>query len=56
MAEAFPEESGATASPVVLANYPGPKSDTQYPLHVQYCGGSFFFFFVELIFERYFSS
>lgn len=41
MAEALSEdfESTASASAAASSNYPGPKSDIQYPLNVQYCGG-----------------
>jgi hypothetical protein len=41
MAEALSDdtESNITTSTVIQVNYPGPKSDNQYPQNVQYCGG-----------------
>ncbi|CAF1014765.1 unnamed protein product [Rotaria sp. Silwood1] len=40
MAEALSDdlELNTNASVAVQVNYPGPKSDIQYPLNVQYCG------------------
>jgi hypothetical protein len=66
MAEALSDdiETTTTTSPVsILVNYPGPKSDVQYPLHVQYCGGQFLLlsipmnkFLVQYISYRMFST
>jgi hypothetical protein len=43
MAEALCDdiEPNISAPVAVQVNYPGPKSDVQYPLNVQYCGGQF---------------
>lgn len=47
MAEALSDDSelNNSATAIAAANYPGPRSDVQYPLTIQYCGGSF----IELI-------
>jgi hypothetical protein len=41
MAEALNDDIEPTnnASVAIQVNYPGPRSDLQYPLNVQYCGG-----------------
>jgi hypothetical protein len=41
MAEALSDDIEPTnhAPVTVQVNYPGPKSDVQYPLNVQYCAG-----------------
>lgn len=50
MAEALSDdvELNTNASVSVQVNYPGPKSDTQYPLSVQYCGGESHFLCLSL--------
>ena len=46
MAEALPDDidtAAGSTSVAIQVNYPGPKSDLQYPLNIQYCGGQFLF-------------
>jgi hypothetical protein len=65
MAEALGEDIETTGNtPVsIQVNYPGPKSDVQYPLNLQYCGGQFLLlsipmnkFLVQYISYRMFST
>ena len=43
MAEALSDdiESNISTSAASPVNYPGPRSDIQYPMNIQYCGGQF---------------
>jgi hypothetical protein len=41
MAEALSDDIEPNTPVIAQANYPGPRSDVQYPLNIQYCGGQF---------------